>query len=138
MIYKKIVLLILFILIGKFSFSLSIYPKSFEEDITQGAVEVYTIINDTKEKKLYKIDASMEEEGIEKKIFPRIFFLEPNEKKEVKVFLKPNSSLKNNIYRGNLIVQIVSTKIKNAQNLKLNVYLDINAIINKNNIINLI
>ena len=136
--YKKIILLILFILIGKFSFSLSIYPKSFEKDITQGAVEVYTIINDTKEKKLYKIDASMEEEGIEKKIFPRIFFLEPNEKKEVKVYLKCNDSLKNNIYRGNLIVQIVPTKIKNAQNLKLNIHMDIYAKTNKNNILNLI
>lgn len=129
---KKTIILIIFILIAKLSFSLSIYPGNFEKDITNGNVEVFTIDNDTKDRKLYRLDALMDNENIERKIFPKIFYLNPGEKKEVKVFLKPNINLKDNIYNGNLIVQIIPTKLNTTHSIRLNVHMDIFAKINKN------
>ncbi|MDX8336593.1 hypothetical protein [Candidatus Cetobacterium colombiensis] len=131
---RNIFLIVVFMVVAKFSFSLSIYPKKFEKDITKGNGENFIIINDTNERKVYKLDAIMNEEDINAKIFPKVFILNPNERKDVKVFLIPNKKIKNNIYKGNLLIQTLSMNIREKQNLKLNFHMDIYATVNKKEI----
>ncbi|MGL6168333.1 MAG: hypothetical protein ACRC0Y_08610 [Fusobacteriaceae bacterium] len=112
-----------------------ICPGVFEKDITVGNYETYFIINDTNDTKLYKISANIND-NIEVKIFPHIFILEPNEDKNVKVLLKPSSSLKDGAYAGNLLIEIIPVETKELNNIKLNIHMDILAYIrNKNPLI---
>ncbi|MGL4671223.1 MAG: hypothetical protein ACRC6J_02885 [Cetobacterium sp.] len=131
---KKLYASFLFLLVSTLSFSMVIYPKEFQKDITKGNYETYSITNDTNEIKIYKIDIDIKD-GIESKIFPKVFTLKPNENQNVKVFLNPSSNLKDGAYTGNILIQIIPTRIKELNNLKLNIHMDVLAYINKNPLI---
>lgn len=132
---KKLFLSFLFILVSTLSFSINIYPAEFKKDITLGNYEVFSIANDSDEQKIYKINVTMDNQNIANTVFPKVFTLNPKEVKEVKVLLKPRTSLKNGIYEGQFSIQILPTKVEPFNNLNFNIHMDISAYINKNPLI---
>lgn len=128
----KVYFILFFLVIFNSIIGISIYPKEFKKDITKGASEIYSITNDSNEKKLYKVLINMDEKKFNIKISPKIFILNPNEKKEVKVFLKTESNLiSNGIYNGILSIEIVPMNLDEYNNLKFNIHMDILAYINR-------
>lgn len=129
----KVYSFLVFLVIFNSIIGISIYPKEFKKDISKGASEIYSITNDSNEKKLYKVLINMDEKKINIKISPKIFILNPNEKKEVKVILKTDSNLiSNGIYRGILSIEIVPMNLDEYNNLKFNIRMDVSTYINKN------
>ncbi|MGL4866810.1 MAG: hypothetical protein ACRCZO_13925 [Cetobacterium sp.] len=129
----KVYFFLSFLVIFNSIMGISIYPKELKKDITRGASEIFSITNDSNEKKLYKVLINMDEKKINIKILPKIFILNPNEKKEVKVFLKTDSNLiSNGIYSGTLSIEVVPMKLDEYNNLKFNIHMDILTYINKN------
>lgn len=132
---KKLFLSFLFILVSTLSFAINIYPTEFKKDITLGNYEVFSIANDSNEQKIYKINVTMENQHITNIVFPKVFTLNPKEVKEVKVLLKPTTSLKNGVYDGKFSIQILPAKIEAFNNFNFNIHMDISAYINKNPLI---
>lgn len=129
---KKVYFILFFLAVFNSALSISIYPKEFKKDITKGSSETFLIINDSNEKKLYKVSINIDADEVNYKIFPKVFILNPDEKKEVKVFLKPfsNTEIKN-IYNGVLSIETIPINLTEYNNLKFNIHMDILAYVNK-------
>ncbi|UPO97556.1 hypothetical protein MKD34_01550 [Cetobacterium somerae] len=129
---KKVYFILFFLAIFNSALSIAVYPKEFKKDITKGSSETFLIINDSNEKKLYKVSINIDEEKINYKIFPKVFILNPDEKKEVKIFLKPSSNTEiKNIYSGVLSIETLPINLTKYNNLKFNIHMDILAYVNK-------
>ena len=129
---KKVYFILFFLAIFNSALSISIYPKEFKKDITKGSSETFLIINDSNEKKLYKVNINIDTKKINYKIFPKVFILNPNEKKEIKIFLKPFSDTEiKNIYSGTLSIETIPINLTKYNNLKFNIHMNVIAYINK-------
>ncbi|MEG0516604.1 MAG: hypothetical protein RR523_13220 [Cetobacterium sp.] len=129
---KKVYFILFFLAIFNSALSIAVYPKEFKKDITKGSSETFLIINDSNEKKLYKVTINIDEEKINYKILPKVFILDSNENKEVKIFLKSSSNNETqNTYSGTLSIEAIPVILNEYNNLKFNIHMDILASINK-------
>ena len=122
-------ILFLFIILNNFSNSLELYPIEFNKNITRGGSEEYIFVNDENKPVVYRVNLEMENENIAVTLHPRVFYLNPKERKNVKVFLKPIKELEKGEYPGYLNIETVPVDLSGKKHLKVNLKINIKAFI---------
>ena len=121
---KAFIKVLIFFVISKFSAAFMLYPKELKKDITKGASETFTIVNTCNQIYVVRVESGFKNIDIKTQVYPKVFILNPQEQKFVKISLQSNKKLKNQTYTGKVKFTLIPVHLKEFDNLIIELYID--------------
>lgn len=120
---KKRLILFIFLLITKLSYSFMIYPKELKKSIVQDTSETFTLINTDNKSYIVKVEDIFNETNLEVQIYPKIFTLKFKEEKKIKIALKSKNKEDKEIYKGKIKFTLIPLELRETGNIIIDLYI---------------
>ncbi|MBC2854220.1 hypothetical protein [Cetobacterium sp. 2G large] len=121
---KAFIKILIFFVISKFSVAFMLYPKELKKDITKGALETFTIVNTCNQIYVVRVESSFKNVDIKTQIYPKVFILNPQEEKFVKISLQSDKNLENQMHTGKIKFTLIPVHLKEFNNIIVELCID--------------